>query len=473
MTRKSVDSYEQALEVLFRRINYERVHGDRYSERDFKLDRMRQLLSLLGNPQIGVPTVHIAGTKGKGSTAVLVAEILRAAGYRVGLFTSPHIDAFEERMQVNRLPPTQREMVELVNAILPPLEEMDRSPGDVAPTYFELATALAWLHFRRQQADFVVLETGLGGRLDATNVCVPDVTVITNISRDHMHLLGGTLKQIAAEKAGIIKPKIPCISGATAPEAHAVIERVCRQQQSPLYCFERDIQVRSDVSSISDSGVPADRSIDVATPFRAHQKLPITLAGDHQSVNAALAVAVADTLTQSGRNVSAAAINKGLSGVKWPLRMEVVKRQPTVIVDAAHNWASMAALLDALDAGFASEQKTLIFATTQDKDVQGMLRLAAPRFNTLIFTQYLNNPRALPIDELLRRWQSISLAPAHTANDPASAWGLAAHLSGPRDLVCATGSFFIAAEMREVILDRRPEAAVDFGASSPLQSPQV
>src|SRR5580704_7459151 len=208
-----VHTYEQAIEFLFGRINNERVTGIAFSSDDQKLVRMRRLLEQIGNPHEGLKVIHIAGTKGKGSTSVMAAAILTAAGQKTGLFTSPHLSAFEERMVVDGKPPSPRHFVDLVNRLIEPIERMDRTPAGPGPTYFELATALAWLYFRDCRADLAVLEVGLGGRLDATHLCDPHVCVITNISRDHTNVLGHSTADIAREKAGIVKASIPVISG--------------------------------------------------------------------------------------------------------------------------------------------------------------------------------------------------------------------------------------------------------------------
>ena len=234
------------IEFLYGRINYERVQTGSYSTRDFKLDRVRQLLAGLGDPQEAVPAIHIAGTKGKGTTAAMTAGILEAAGFRVGLFTSPHISAFEERMTVGGRMPAREDIVHLANRVAEETHRMDQWPGQMSPTFFEITMAMGWLWFLFQNVDMVVLEVGLGGRLDATNVCRPLVCVITSISRDHTGLLGSTLAEIAAEKAGIIKPGVPVVSGVQNPEASDVIEEVCREQNAPLTVLDRDIHLVSE-----------------------------------------------------------------------------------------------------------------------------------------------------------------------------------------------------------------------------------
>jgi dihydrofolate synthase/folylpolyglutamate synthase len=448
-----IETYEQAIEFLYNRINYERVSASEYSAADLKLDRMRELLRQIGAPQSRIPAVHIAGTKGKGSTAAMISRILDSAGYRVGLFTSPHLTAFEERMSVNGRLPTQRQIVELVNAVGSAVADMDKSPGWMSPTYFEIATAMAWLYFVSQQVDLAVLEVGLGGRLDATNVCQPEVCVITTISRDHTRLLGSRLSQIAREKAGIVKPGIPVVSGVSESEPAAAIAEVCRELSAPLRLLGRNFEYRIEpAGSDRDSAASAIRLVDISIGEQHWRRVPLALRGRHQAHNAALAVAAAQVLQERGWNVPHAAIHDGLRQVSWPARVEIVATKPTVIVDAAHNWAAVAALLRTLD-DFAARRRVLIFAATQDKDVEGMLRQLLPRFDTVIATNYLNNPRAVPAGELARQIESITESPYHIAPDPAAAWKLARRLATPEDLICITGSFFIAAEARDLITD--------------------
>jgi dihydrofolate synthase/folylpolyglutamate synthase len=408
--------------------------------------------------------IHIAGTKGKGSTAVMAAAILTAAGHKTGLYTSPHVGALEERMVVDGTPPSAAHFVDLVNRLIDPIERMDRAADGPGPTYFELATALGWLYFRDRQADLAVLEVGLGGRLDATNVCDPYVSVITNISRDHTNVLGNSTAEIAGEKAGIIKPGVPVISGVSAGSAGDVVEAVCRRHDSPIYRLGHELSWRrlsSDDSRTSLSKIAAQgHPIDVETPWGKWSDLTVPLRGDHQADNATLAVAATTLLRQKGVRIPAPAVAAGLSGVRWPARIEVLGTRPTIVVDAAHNWASTNALLCTLDQDFGTASlRILVFAATRDKDVAGMLRLLLPRFDSVVLTQYQTNPRAVPIDELSALVQATSTRSCHVAADPASAWRLASHLAACDDLICVTGSFFIAAELRELILDLQASAA--------------
>jgi dihydrofolate synthase / folylpolyglutamate synthase len=345
-----------------------------------------------------------------------------------------------------------------VNRLIEPIERMDRAPDGPGPTYFELATALAWLYFRDCAAELAVLEVGLGGRLDATNVCDPQVCVITNISRDHTNVLGHTTAEIAREKAGIIKSKVPLISGVAPGPAGDVIEEVCRRLDCPLYRLGRDLSW--ELHPIADSQAAAgSRSsgplIDVRTPWGTWQGLKPSLRGDHQADNATLALAAATLLRQQDVRIPDPAVATGIENVRWPARIEVIANRPTTVVDAAHNWAATEALIQTIERDFAiAARRILIFATTRDKDVAGMLRLLLPRFDSVVLTQYRTNPRAFFIDELAGLVEAISSRPCHVAADPAAAWRLASHLATVDDLVCVTGSFFIAAELRELILER-------------------
>ncbi|MFN0052916.1 MAG: bifunctional folylpolyglutamate synthase/dihydrofolate synthase [Planctomycetales bacterium] len=445
-------SYEQAIEFLFSRINFERLSGTQYSADDFKLDRMREFLRRLGDPQWSIPVIHVAGTKGKGSTAAYLASILTAAGYRTGLFTSPHVSAFEERMAVDGVPPTREELAALVAGVSDVVAALDKTPGRMSPTYFEITTALAWLYFRQREATIAVLEVGMGGRLDATNICRPLVSVITTISRDHTRQLGSRIDQIAREKAGIIKPGVPLVSGVSHPDAQAVIAEVCRQQRAPLLQAGREFDFKYQP--------PVDRagpSVTVRVGGITWRDVPLSLVGEHQGANAAVALAALDQLGLQGWHVAPEAILEGMRTLRWPGRIELLGRDPTVIVDAAHNWAAVGALLKTLDQSYVARRRVLIFAATRDKDFVGMLRQLLPRFDSIILTSFQNNPRNVPVAELRGVAESLSDRLLHFASDPAAAWKLARRLVGPPDLICATGSFFLAAELRELILDERPQ----------------
>ena len=418
-----IHTAEQAIEFLHSRIDYERMSAS-LSASDFKLDRMRNLLNHLGNPQRETPVVHIAGTKGKGSTAAMVSQILIEAGLQVGLFTSPHLDRFEERIRIDGIPIEPDELIELVNEVAAATTVIDSEGGHLKPTFFELTTALGWLAFRRRGVQIAVLEVGLGGRLDSTNICQPEVCAITSISRDHTHILGSRLSEIAAEKAGIIKPGIAVVCGHLPDEADTVVREIASREHSP-----------------------------VIQPTQAdHVGLASHLTGDHQRENAAVAIAIVEQLRGRGWTVPHSAIAEGLQSVRWPARVEVMSRQPLVVLDAAHNWASCGALLNSLqDLHPSQSRRILIFATSADKNAASLLRRLVPEFDTVILTAFQSNPRAMELKELSRMASLIAGRQFHLAADPSSAWKAALLLSQPDSLICVAGSFFLAAELRQQI----------------------
>lgn len=454
-------AHEAALEFLLRRIDYERMAHVAYGEGAFKLDRMRELLVRLGQPHLALPIVHVAGTKGKGSTSAMLSAVFSAAGYRTGFFSSPHLDRIEERMQVDGQLCSAAEFVELVARLRPVVDAMDaaagrRGGGEFGPTYFELTTALALVHFARRGVDVAVLEVGMGGRLDSTNVCLPRISVITSISFDHTRQLGNTLAAIAQEKAGIVKPGVPVVSGVLPDEPRCVIEHVCRERGSRLVQLGRDFDYayappRAIEREASLGRVEFEHRSSVE-PWRL-AGVELGLLGRHQAANAAVALAVVHELLAEGWRLPEAAIRRGLRGVCWPARVEVVSRQPVVVIDAAHNLASIEALLATLDESFAPGRRWLVFATTKEKDMSGMLRVLLPRFDEVIFTRYRNNPRGVPPEELLALARELGFPDCRVAADASVAWQEVRRGVGPSDLVCVTGSFFIAAEMRAVLRD--------------------
>jgi dihydrofolate synthase/folylpolyglutamate synthase len=415
---------------------------------------MRRLLDRLGNPHHGLPLVHVAGTKGKGSTSAMIAAVLKSAGYDVGLYTSPHLHGLEERFRVNGRPCKPDELIQLLQQIRPAVEAMDleaaaEGPDGTGPTYFEITTAMALLHFVRRGVTAAVLEVGLGGRLDATNVCTPLVSVITSISFDHTQQLGNTLSAIAGEKAGIVKPGVPVVSGVVEPEPRDVIRETCQQRGSRLIergtDFDFDYQPPRNVE-----GTPASGRIRYRTPHESGD-YDLRLLGRHQAANAATALAALAELRRIGWRLPESSVHQALASLTWPGRVEVVARRPAVVVDAAHNVASIAALLDTLDESFTVDRRLLVFATTQDKDVRGMLTLLLGRFDEVFFTQYGINPRAVPPEELQSLAVELIGCRWPVYHEPAAAWVAARSKAKEDDMICVTGSFFIVAELKEGI----------------------
>jgi dihydrofolate synthase / folylpolyglutamate synthase len=448
-------TYEEALRYWFGRVNYEQ-RSPRPS--DLKLDRMRALLERLGNPQRRLRVVHVAGSKGKGSTSAMLAAVLQRAGHRTGLFTSPHLARVEERIQVNGEPVSPEELAVLMADVRPAVEALDahKPPEAVGVTFFEIATALGLLHFVRRRVEVAVLEVGLGGRFDATNVCLPRVAVITSISYDHVQQLGPTLANIATEKAGIVKPGRPTVSGARAAEARAVIERICAERGSPLRQLGVDFHYAHEPGLVT-AGADRLPRVRVTTERRAWPPLEVGLLGEHQAANAAVAVAVVEQLRDEGLHLSGAAVAAGLAGVRWPARLEVVGRRPLLVLDCAHNLASVQALLDTLAESFPAHapgkgpRRLLIFAGSGDKDLAGMLRLLAPHFDHAFLTRFTSNPRAVPPERLAALLRASSDLPCTLSTTPAEVWGQVRAAAGPDDLVCVTGSVFLAGDLRLLV----------------------
>jgi dihydrofolate synthase/folylpolyglutamate synthase len=452
-------TFEQAIRFWFGRVNYEQRSP---GPSDLKLDRMRALLHRLGNPEQYLRVVHVAGSKGKGSTAALLASILRRAGYRTGLFTSPHLSRVEERIQIDGAAISADELTALVADIRLAVEEMDqrRAPGAIGVTFFEIATALGLLHFVRRRVEVAVLEVGLGGRFDATNVCQPLVAVLTSISYDHEEQLGNTLARIAFEKAGIIKPRRPAVSGATVAEARAVIERICRERGAPLRQLGVDFRYTHEPGLITAETQRLPR-VRVVTDRRAWPVMELGLLGEHQAANAAVAVATVEHLHDSGLYVPDRAVAAGLAEVNWPARLEVISRRPLVVLDCAHNLASAQALLDTLresfplhtsDAGRAGPRRLLVFAGSGDKDLAGMLKLLGAHFEHAYLTRFAS-PRAVAPERLAELLRAASEIPYTLCASPAEAWESARAEAGPDDLICVTGSVFLAGELRPLLTE--------------------
>lgn len=446
-------TFDEAVQYWFRRVDFERktpLSGD------LKLRNIYLLLERLGNPQNRFRILHLAGSKGKGSTSALLDAILRAQGYRVGLFTSPHLVRVEERIQVDGEPISAFELTTRLEEIQ--VAGREPIPGETGSlndslTFFEIATALGFLHFALRRVDWAVVEVGLGGRFDSTNVVDPHVAIITSISLDHTETLGDTLAKIAFEKAGIIKPGRPTVSGVIADPARSVIEERCRSVGSRLLEIDRDFSYTHEPAWIDGDVRRAQASI--ATWRRGHRQFDLNLVGAHQAANAAVAVAAIECLRDDHVPIGDDAIARGLVNVVWPARLEVVGRRPLVVLDCAHNVASAESLRDALIASFAMKgRRILIFGGSRDKDIAGMLAVLTPLFNEVIFTRFGNNPRALEVERLRELMPANSECQIHGAADPASALTFAKELAQPEDLICATGSVFLAGELRP-LLQRR------------------
>jgi dihydrofolate synthase/folylpolyglutamate synthase len=455
-------AYQAARDFWYGLINFEHRAP---TPADLKLDQMRALLARLGDPHRRLRVLHVAGSKGKGSTAAMLAATLRRAGYRTGLFTSPHLCRVEERFQVDGELISRDELTALLNEVRgvvcgewgvgsnknAPSHLTPHTPH-TTPTFFEVATAVGFLHFVRRRVDAAVVEVGLGGRLDSTNVCDPVAALITSISYDHTRQLGNRLASIAAEKAGIVKPGRPALSGAVVPEARAVIERVCRERGAPLRQLGVDFHYRYEPGRIS-AQVTRPARVQVTTLRRRWPLFDLNLLGEHQAANAAVAVACVELLREKGWHLPDEAVAAGLAEVAWPARLEVMRRRPFVVLDCAHNVASARALADTLRASFPPARRLLVFAGSSDKDLAGMFRVLAPHFAHAYLTRYTDNPRAVAAEELAGLWDANGGGDRTLCRAPAEAWRAARDAAGPDDLVCVTGSVFLAGELRPLLLE--------------------
>jgi dihydrofolate synthase/folylpolyglutamate synthase len=456
-----------ALDWLMGRINYERWAEIPYNQRQLKLDRMRQLLTRLGQPDSRMKIVHVAGTKGKGSTSAMIAAILTAAGYRCGLFSSPHLERIEERFAVDGRACTTSELVALVDRLRPVVrafDEQSAAEGDPqgGPTYFEATTAMAFLHFEERHVDAAVLEVGLGGRLDSTNVCLPVVSVITSISFDHMRQLGNSLDSIAREKAGIIKPGVPVVCGVVEPEAQRVIAGVAREHGCRLIQLGVDFRFSYQPPRSRSFGTIDFRYVVPGQEYQI-ESVPLAMRGPHQAANAAVALAVIAELKQQGWCISSDAMRLGLSQADLPGRVEILAGQPVVVLDTAHNPASAHALVETLAELPRPGRRTLILSISRDKDVRAIVNELAPHFDRFVVTQYQENPRAVVAEDLaaiVRDALAGGDAEIVIRNAPQEAWHFARQTAVPSELVCITGSFYLTAEMRRLVQDWRRSALV-------------
>jgi dihydrofolate synthase / folylpolyglutamate synthase len=447
-----------AKEFLERRVDFERFSRIPDPARVFRLDRMRCLLSKLGNPQDALPIIHIAGTKGKGSTSAMIATILTEAGYRTGLFTSPHLERVEERIVMNGRQCTEEEFVALIEMVRPAVEELDRSSAggnfeEIGPTYFEILTAMALLHFQQKKATAAVLEVGLGGRLDSTNVCRPKVSVITSISFDHTAQLGKTLQAIAGEKGGIIKSGVPVVSGVVEEEPRREIRRIAKEANARILemgtDFSFDYSPPRHLERGPQCGILHFSSTNTGNNEAKNYEL--SLLGRHQAANAAVALATIFELRRQGWEISEDAIFRGLREAVVPARVEIIARRPIVILDSAHNTASIAALIAVLQESFSVRKRHLIFAATKEKDNRGMLRLLLDAFDEVYLTRYTSNPRFVPPEELASIASELSGKTCPVFATPTEAWQYARKNAAAEDLIGMTGSFFLAGEMRRIV----------------------
>jgi dihydrofolate synthase/folylpolyglutamate synthase len=444
--------YEDALDFLYSFIDYSLKRNFRNAAEKFNLDRMRRFMNFLGDPQEDYDIIHVAGTKGKGSVSSLCASALKAEGYRVGLYTSPHMVRFTERIKIDDEEISKADVVSIVEELKPVTEKVPEI------TTFELMTAIAFLYFSQQKVDYGVFEVGLGGRLDATNIVTPMVSVITSISYDHVKILGETLSEIAFEKGGIIKKGVPVIVAPQKEEARLKLEQIAQERNAPLIQVGRDYLYAADSHSLDnqtllvwtpDEQPMVDEFIESGgRDLWSPQRLRIPLLGFHQVENAATAYAALKTAEKLGLVISQEAYRKGFSSVQWPGRMEIISKQPTIVLDSAHNRYSALRLRQAIDDYFPGLPVIMVFGASEDKDIDGMFQELLPRVRRVITTQSIH-PRAIDAGELAmlaHRFgrSALAVTPIEDALD------LALQEAGEEAVILVTGSIFVVAAVRDI-----------------------
>jgi dihydrofolate synthase/folylpolyglutamate synthase len=428
-------AYNEALDYLYSFVDYSLKHTSELVKAEFNLDRMRDLMALLGNPETQYPIIHVAGTKGKGSTSALMASALKTAGYTTGLYTSPHLQDFCERIQVNGVQISHSDLGDLVEEIKPAVVKMPFI------TTFELTTALAFLYFAKRGVNVAVIEVGMGGRLDATNIVHPIVSVITSLSLDHTAVLGNTLALIAGEKAGIIKPGVPVVSSPQKDEAMQVLQRISTERSSDLIQVGRDWMFKEGETSLSG------QDMDVWSAEKGRTKLRIRLLGAHQVQNAATAYAGLQAAMKYGLKLSDDDIQKGFAEAFWPARFEIIRFEPPVILDSAHNQDSAIKLHQTLDEYFPGRKVILIFGASEDKDVASMFKEWKACLN-LIITTRADHPRALDPEELADLARKLGISSQVISPVGAALKHALAISAGTGEIVLSAGSMFVTAEVR-------------------------
>ena len=431
-------TYQEAVNYLNSFINYEKKIDYPYSKKVFDLGRINLLLEKLGNPHKGIKFIHIAGSKGKGSVACLCASILKESGLKVGLYTSPHLETFRERIRVNDELISKDDVTELIQLMKPSIEEIN------SLTFFEVYTALAFLYFKKQGIDLAVIEVGLGGRLDATNVIEPEVVCISPLSFEHTQKLGNTLESIAREKSAIIKKNTTVVCAPQAEEALKVIKEKAAEEQVPLYIVGKDILYQA--LACNDE----NQTFKLKAINQEYDSLEINLLGEHQIINAACAVAAVEALSKriNNININEGLIKKGLSSSHWPGRLEVVARNPLIVLDGAQNVASAQALIKALKRHFSYKNLVLVLGISKDKSIAGIVKVLEGEAQKVIITRANLARAAEPevIASFFKQREEIKIT--HSVNEAVS---LARKEAEKDDLIIICGSLFVIAEARKTL----------------------
>jgi dihydrofolate synthase/folylpolyglutamate synthase len=441
-----ITTFQSAVRFLYDRADIERQRAVALDARTFKLERMEELLEAASDPHRSLRAVHIAGTVGKGSTVAMIASMLRACGYAVGEYTSPHIVDIRERMQINGQMIGRNDFVELTKRFAEVTAKLD-----FEPSFFELMTAMAFTWFAEEAVDIAVIETGLGGRLDCTNVIVPEVSVITTIDYDHMHILGKTLGAIAGEKAGIMKRGVPAFTVEQAPEVEEVFRAKAAELGAPFKVINKDIEFSYRFGASPDKG--PGTQVCLFTETSRFEHVPVPLPGEHQALNCGLALAVVDLLRGAGYTLPESKVHAGLAETKIPGRMELVWQRPRILVDGAHNAAAVSTLVRSVGAHVPYDSMVVIFGCCEDKDVYAMLEKVALGGDKVIFTRAKGVPRAADPQDLQQKFADRCGKMSQVAKDIEEALNLASRAVGREDLICVTGSFYLVGDAKKYLAD--------------------
>lgn len=445
--------YQKSVDCLLSLVDHERTAAVGPRQKVIPdLARMESFIERLGNPHRVARTIHIAGTKGKGSTAALCDAALHAAGYRTGFYSSPHLHSFRERIRRDAQPITEAEFAGLVEQLWPHQEWMRRQAGLGPVTLFEFMTGMAFRSFADTKTDFQTIEVGLGGRLDATNVVCPDVCIITSISRDHTAILGDSIAEIASEKAGIIKPDASVVIAPQVAEALSVILSVCRERAAHPILVGKEVTWKEGAATIDG------QSLSVRGRLGEYH-LWIPLLGKHQLENTAAAVAALEVLREKGHSIPEETMKEGFASVVWPCRMEVLDRNPLVVADGAHNVYSMEVLLDSVLKQLSYRRLLLVVGFSRDKSVGDMVQRLAGACS-VVFATRSRHPRSMAPGPVASLFRDHGVSAVETATS-ADALAQALDEAQKDDLVLATGSLFVAAEVREAVMDIEPELYPD------------
>jgi dihydrofolate synthase / folylpolyglutamate synthase len=449
MKSKPFNSYKQAKEFLLQTIDYEKLTQYKYNSSTFDLKRMEEMMAFVGNPHRKRRCVHITGTKGKGSTSIIVAAVLKELGLKTGLFTSPHLIHLGERMKVNDRMISQTMFVELINRLKPYIDKIMLKNPTLMPTFFEIVTAIAFLYFERKKVDMSVLEVGMGGRLDSTNIILPEISVITPIGYDHTDRLGHTLDRIAYEKAGIIKEGVPVVSSIQEPEALSVILKTCKEKNARLYLVGRDILINN-IKVTKRNGVYGTEC-EIQTWKNKYKNIFLPLIGRHQVENCAAAIGALEVLSENSviKTNNEMVIN-ALAKVKCPARIEVISKSPLIVLDTAHTVSSMKILRESIKENLSFKKLIVVIGLSADKDIAGILREIACATDDLILTR-TGNPREANPEQMAVTAKRFYHKKPMVIEEIDEALKEAERIAKQDDLICITGSFFLAGKVKEIL----------------------